>query len=85
MRLAEQTTARTADTETKSVFYIPPDGAKEARLGAGAAADCAAGRVIPHDAVGEWLLKLAEGQGVLPPVGDLVSTRSGRPSVDTRA
>jgi len=47
-----------AEPEVKSIFDIPPDEAE---------ADFAAGRVIPHEHVREWLLKLAKGEKVLPP------------------
>jgi len=51
-----------AEPEVKSIFDIPPDEAEEARLDAEAEADFAAGRVIPHERVREWLLKLAKGE-----------------------
>jgi len=56
-----------AEPEVKSIFDIPPDEAAEARLDAEAEADFAAGRVIPHERVREWLLKLAKGEKVPPP------------------
>jgi predicted transcriptional regulator len=51
-----------ADQEQKSIFDMEPDEAHEARLDAKAEADCAAGRVVPHERVREWLLKLANGE-----------------------
>ena len=56
-----------AGAGVKSVFDIPPDAAEEARLDAEAEADVAAGRVIPHDRVRAWLVKLAKGEKVPPP------------------
>jgi predicted transcriptional regulator len=56
-----------AEPEVKSIFDIPPDEAEEARLDAEAEADFAAGRVIPHERVREWLRKLANGEKVSPP------------------
>jgi predicted transcriptional regulator len=56
-----------AEAGVKSVFDVPLDEAEEARLDAAAEADVAAGRVIPHERVREWLLKLAKGERVPPP------------------
>jgi predicted transcriptional regulator len=56
-----------AEPEVKSIFDVPPDAAAEARLDAEAEADFAAGRVVPHERVREWLLKLAKGEKVPPP------------------
>ncbi len=56
-----------AKPEAKPIFDIPPDEAEEARLDAEAEADFAAGRVIPHERVRDWLLKLAKGEKVPPP------------------
>ena len=44
-----------ADTEMTSIFDIPPDAAFEAAADAAAEADFAAGRVVPHERVREWL------------------------------
>ncbi len=55
------------ETETKSIFDIPPDETLEARLDAEAWADYKAGRVVSHKRVREWLAKLAEGERVPPP------------------
>jgi len=44
-----------ADTETKSVFDIPPDEAAEAEADAAADAEIESGRFVPHDKVVEWL------------------------------
>ena len=51
----------------RSIFDIPPDEATEARLDAEAEADYAAGRVVPHERVREWLKRLANGENVPPP------------------
>jgi predicted transcriptional regulator len=51
-----------ADTHIDSIFDIPPDAATEARLDAEAEADYAAGRVISHERMAEWLTKLARGE-----------------------
>jgi predicted transcriptional regulator len=56
-----------SDTEPKSIFDIEPDEALEARLDAEAEADFAAGRVVPHERVREWLQRLAKGENVPPP------------------
>jgi predicted transcriptional regulator len=53
--------------DTKSIFELPPDAAAEARLDAEAEADEAAGRVVPHERVREWLAKLSRGERVPPP------------------
>jgi predicted transcriptional regulator len=42
-------------SEPKSIFDVSPDEALEALLDAAAEADYAAGRVVPHDKVVEWL------------------------------
>jgi predicted transcriptional regulator len=59
-----------ADTDVKSIFDIEPDEAHEARLDAEARADVAAGRVISHERMSEWLTKLANGERVPPPSDD---------------
>lgn len=56
-----------AEADTESIFDLPPDAAAEARLDAAAEADRAAGRVVPHKRVREWLAKLARGERVPPP------------------
>jgi predicted transcriptional regulator len=43
------------------------DAPSDESLDAEAEADFAAGRVIPHERVREWLLKLAKGESVPPP------------------
>jgi predicted transcriptional regulator len=53
--------------EPKSIFEVEPDEAHEARLDAEAEADYAAGRVVPHERVDEWLAKPAQGLRVPPP------------------
>lgn len=50
-----------SDTEPTSVFDMEPDEAHEARLDALAEADVAAGRVVPHAKVVEWLLSWGTG------------------------
>ncbi len=55
------------DTAVKSIFGIEADEAVEARLDAEAEADYAAGRVISHERMCEWLTKLAKGERVPPP------------------
>ena len=56
-----------AEPESKSIFDMEPDAAHEARLDAEAEADYAAGRVVSHERVREWLAKLAKGERVPPP------------------
>jgi predicted transcriptional regulator len=56
-----------ADTTVKSIFDVEPDDAVEARLDVEAEADYAAGRVISHERMCEWLTKLAKGDRVPPP------------------
>ena len=58
------------DTEAGSIFDIEPDKAHEARLDAEARADVAAGRVISHERMREWLTKLARGERTPPPSDD---------------
>jgi hypothetical protein len=55
------------DTDIKSIFDIEADEAVEARLDAEAEADYAAGRVISHERMCEWLTRLANGEKVPPP------------------
>ena len=59
-----------AGIESKSIFDIEPDETVEARLDAEAEADYAAGRVISHERMCEWLTKLAKGERVPPPPDD---------------
>jgi predicted transcriptional regulator len=56
-----------AEPELKPIFATRPDSAHEARLDAEAEADFAAGQVVPHDRVREWLMRLAKGEKVPPP------------------
>jgi predicted transcriptional regulator len=56
-----------AETKAESIFNMPPDAEAEARLDAEAEADVAAGRVVPHERVREWLMRLAKGERVPPP------------------
>ncbi|MGD0430702.1 MAG: hypothetical protein ABSA58_06375 [Acetobacteraceae bacterium] len=56
------------DPEIESDFdFEPEDEALAARLDAEAEADVAAGRVVPHERVREWLTKLALGIREPPP------------------
>ena len=57
------------ETKPRSIFDTPPDAATEARLDAEAEANCAAGRVVPHERAREWLARLAKGEKVPPPAG----------------
>jgi predicted transcriptional regulator len=54
-----------AEAKDQSIFEIELDAAHEERLEA--EADFAAGRVVPHSRVQEWLLKLAWGERTPPP------------------
>ncbi len=56
-----------AEAEPTSIFDLEPDVAVEARLDAEAEADYAAGRVISHERMCEWLSKLAKGERTPPP------------------
>ena len=56
-----------AESKRRSIFDTPPDEATEARLDAEAEADYAAGRVVSHERVREWLKRLANGENVPPP------------------
>jgi predicted transcriptional regulator len=53
--------------DTNPSFDTELDEAQEARLDAEAQADVAAGRVVPHERVREWLIKLAKGIREPPP------------------
>jgi hypothetical protein len=55
------------DTDVKSTSDAEVDEAVEARLDAEAEADYAAGRVISHERMCEWLTKLAKGERAPPP------------------
>jgi predicted transcriptional regulator len=57
-----------ADTETKSIFDLEPDEAAEAAADAVADAEIEAGKGVPHEEVREWLLKLAKGEKLPPPI-----------------
>jgi predicted transcriptional regulator len=56
-----------AKPKERSIFDMPPDAAAEARLDAEAESDVAAGRVVPHERVREWLKRLANSEKVPPP------------------
>jgi hypothetical protein len=56
------------DTNIESVFDIPLDEAAEAARDAASDAEIEAGNGIPHEMVREWLLKLARGEKVPPPI-----------------
>jgi hypothetical protein len=55
------------EAEPRSIFDMEPDAAHEARLDAEAEADCAAGRVVPHERVREWFAELVKGERIPPP------------------
>lgn len=57
-----------SDTNIESVFDIPLDEAAETAADAAADAEIEAGKGVPHEVVREWLLKLAKGEKVPPPV-----------------
>ena len=50
-----------AGTNATSMFDPPTDATTEARFGAEAEADIAAGRPVPHDRVRAWPRRLAPG------------------------
>ena len=57
-----------ADPDTDALSDVEPeDEAEAARLDAEAEAAVAAGRVVPHERVRQWLLKLARGEREPPP------------------
>jgi hypothetical protein len=58
------------DNERQSIFDMEPDRDHEARLDAEAEADYASGRVISHERVRLWLMKLASGEKIPPPFAD---------------
>jgi predicted transcriptional regulator len=58
------------DNERQSIFDLEPDRDHEARLDAEAEADYASGRVISHERVREWLMKLAKGKKDPPSFAD---------------
>lgn len=53
--------------DPQSLFQMEPDAEHEARLDAEAEADVAAGRLVSHERVREWLAKLARGEREPPP------------------
>jgi hypothetical protein len=55
------------DTKVDSSFNVEPGEGLEARLDAEAMAAARVGRVVPHERVREWLIKLANGERVLRP------------------
>jgi predicted transcriptional regulator len=55
------------DIEWKSILDIEPNEAPEARLDAEAEADSAAGRVVSHERVKEWIKQLPGGEKIPPP------------------
>jgi predicted transcriptional regulator len=57
-----------ADAKVESVFDIPLDEAVEAAADAAADAEIDAGKGVPHEEVREWLMKLAKGEKVPPPI-----------------
>lgn len=56
------------DPKPCSIFDLEADASLEARLDAEAEADHAAGRILPHDQVADWLERLAKGERAPPPV-----------------
>ena len=66
MPLIEETIM--ANTEALSIFDLPADADAEAAADSEADAEVEAGLGIPHDRVREWLLKLAEGEILAPPI-----------------
>ena len=59
---------RMSDTNIESIFDIPLDEAAETAADAVADAEIEAGKGISHEMVREWLLKLARGEKVPPPI-----------------
>jgi hypothetical protein len=55
------------ETKAGSIFDTPPDAEAEARLDAEAEADVAASRVVRHERVREWLMRLVKGERVPAP------------------
>ncbi len=56
------------DIQEKSILDLPPDIDAEAAGDAEADAEIEAGLGVPHERVREWLLRLAAGERVPPPV-----------------
>jgi predicted transcriptional regulator len=56
------------DTKVKSGLDVPLDEAAEAEADAAADAEIEAGHGVPHEVVREWLLRLAKGEKVPPPI-----------------
>lgn len=56
------------DAKHESVFDLPPDEAAEAAADTVADAEIEAGKGVAHDVVREWLLKLAKGEKIPPPL-----------------
>jgi predicted transcriptional regulator len=57
-----------ANPEPVSVIDLESDAELEGRLDAEAEADVAAGRVISHERMTEWLNRLTKGERTPPPV-----------------
>ena len=57
-----------AKVRVMSILDLPQDDASEAIADAEADAEIEAGLGVPHERVREWLLKLAAGEQVPPPV-----------------
>lgn len=58
-----------AETKVESVFDIPLDPATEAAADAAADAAIEAGLGVAHERVRAWLLTLAKGDDIPPPIG----------------
>ena len=58
-----------AETKFESVFDVPLDPGTEAAADAAADAEIEAGLGVAHERVRDWLLALAKGDDVPPPVG----------------
>jgi HTH-type transcriptional regulator/antitoxin HigA len=63
----DQLSTRIVDYEDEHYPLAAAENVEQARLDAEGLADVAAGRVIPHDQVAEWLARLAKGEKVPPP------------------
>ena len=57
-----------AETRLASVFDIPLEPAAEAAADAAADAEIEAGQGVAHARVRQWLLRLAKGERIPPPV-----------------
>jgi hypothetical protein len=53
--------------KSASIFDLPPDEAAEARADAAAEVDVEANRLVPHERLRQWLVRLVKGEKVPPP------------------